>query len=175
MFAAKVMPTGRSPTAEAHQPTAIITPTAAPVAGHGHLPCSGSRGPRSSQTAPASASAAITIQAGSPVRLARVGAPPSAVASVGFWSSARTGDSTPTPAVVAPIAKPRSTTQAPTAPSPTRYHVLPEQPPERIMPTPKRSPPTMFESQWSGRRGMSTKDSASRTSTPTIATSRARA
>ena len=94
--------------------------------------------------------------------------------SAGFCSAVRMGASRPTPAVVAPMAKPTSTTHAPTAPSPTRYQVLPEQPPERIMPTPKSRPPTMFDTQRSGRRGMATSPSASIACTPTIATSRAR-
>src|SRR5262245_58046732 len=128
------MPTGRSPKLDAHQPAAISTPTAAPVRGQRHLPCSGSRGARRSQTTPAAASTAITTQGESPSTLARVGAPPSDPVSTGRCSIARTGDSTPTPAVVAPIAKPSSTTQAPIAPSPTRYQVLPEQPPERTIP-----------------------------------------
>src|SRR5262245_5056651 len=141
------MPTGRSPKLEAHHPTAIITPTAMPVSVHGHLACSGSPRARHIHTPAISASIAITIHGESPVTLASVGAPPSVVVSAGRCSARRTGSSTPTPTVVAPMAKPTSTTQAPTAPSPTRYQVLPEHPPERIMPKPNSKPPTTFDAQ----------------------------
>ncbi len=138
------------------------------------MPCSGSRRPRISQIPIPIASPAITIHGESPATLASVGAAPSPIVIAGFCSAVRSGASSPTPAVVAPMAKPTSTTQAPTAPSPTRYQVLPEQPPDRIMPTPKNRPPVMFDTQRSGRRGMSMSPSASITCTPTIATSRAR-
>src|SRR5437867_2075136 len=37
VLAANVIPTGRSPKVEAHQPTVIMTPTAPPVSGQRHL------------------------------------------------------------------------------------------------------------------------------------------
>src|SRR5712692_5881597 len=131
------MPVGRSPKLDAHQPTVIITPTAAPVAGQCHLPCSGSPRARASQRPTPTSSTAITTQGGTPSTLYSVGASPPPSATVVVCSDTRSGDSAPARAAVAPMAKPSSTTQAPMAPSPTRYHVLPEQPPERIMPKPK--------------------------------------
>src|SRR5262245_26162605 len=125
----------------------MSAPTATPVAGHAHLPCSGSPRPRASQRPAASASTAITIHGERPSAEASVGAAPFAAVSAGRWRVARSGDSTPTLAVVAPTANPISTTHAPIAPSPTRYHVLPEQPPARIIPTPNASPPTRFATQ----------------------------
>jgi hypothetical protein len=71
------------------------------------------------------------------------------------------------------MANPSRITQAPTAPSPTRYHVLPEQPPERIMPTPKSAPPTRLDSQWSWRTGISASSKLRMTWTPAMATRRA--
>ncbi len=115
----------------------------------------------------------MTIHGDSPSAEASVGAPPSGPVIAGRWSAERTGASTPTLAVVAPIAKPSSTTHAPIAPSPVRYHVLPEQPPDRIMPTPKARPPTTLASQWNGRSGMSTSPVAISAWTPIIATSSA--
>src|SRR5262249_18479760 len=143
------MPTGRSPKVDVHQPTATSTPTATPVRGHGHFPCSGSRAPREIHVPPAAARTAITIHGESPSALATVGEPPLACAIVrpGAASAARTGASTPTVVAVAPIANPSSTTHAPIAPSPTRYHVLPEQPPDRIMPTPNSAPPSRLAAQ----------------------------
>ena len=52
--------------------------------------------------------------------------------------------------------------------------VLPEQPPERIMPTPKSAPPTRLDSQWSWRSGMSTSSKVRMIWTPAMATMRAR-
>ena len=134
----------------------------------------GSRRPRMTQTPNTTASTALTLHRESPATLPSVGAAPTPIVSAGFCRAVRIGASSPTPAVVAPLAQPTSTTPAPTAPSPTRYQVLPEQPPERIMPAPKSRPPTMLDTQRRGRRGISTSPSASITCTPTIATSRAR-
>src|SRR5687768_4026063 len=107
------MPTGRPPSDDAHHPAATITPTARPVAGHDHLPCSGSLAPRRSQSTAATASTAMTIHGDSPSAEASVGAPPSGPVIAGRWSAERTGASTPTLAVVAPTAKPSTTTHAP--------------------------------------------------------------
>src|SRR6516164_5006027 len=133
------MPTGRSPRLDAHQPTVIITPTAAPVIGHRHLPCWGSPRPRQNQTIAQTASTAMMIHGERWVTLWRVGGDPSVVMAM-RWRAVRAGASTPTPTIVAPIANPRRITPAPIAPSPRRYQVLPEQPPEMIMPTPKSTP-----------------------------------
>src|SRR3970282_850170 len=57
---AKVIPAGASPKDDVHQPSAISTPTAMPVAGHGHFPCSGSPPPRHRKTTTTSPSTAIT-------------------------------------------------------------------------------------------------------------------
>src|SRR5262245_61713245 len=106
VFAANVMPTGRSAKLDAHQPTAIITPTARPVAGHGHLLCSGSPRDRRIHHAATTASTPITIQGEIPVTFASVGALPSASVSPYRWRARRSGSSTPTPTVVAPMANP---------------------------------------------------------------------
>src|SRR5215472_4328836 len=116
----------------------------------------------------------MTTHGETPSTLARVGGA-SAIVIVGACSDARSGPSTPRRTVVAPRAKPRRITSAPTAPSPTRYHVLPEQPPASTMPAPNTRPPVTLDSQWKGRTGISTRPEADSACTPTMATRRARA
>src|SRR5215470_10934772 len=166
------MPTGRSTTLEVHQPAAIRSPTATPVTGHGHLPSWSDPRDRKIQRAPAIHRIAMTTHGETPSTLARVGGA-SAIVRVGACSDARSGPSTPRRTVVAPRAKPRRITTAPTAPSPTRYHVLPEQPPASTMPAPNTRPPVTLDSQWKGRTGISTRPEADSACTPTMATRRA--
>jgi hypothetical protein len=114
----------------------------------------------------------MTIQGERPSHEARVGgASPDRIS--GRCSHSRAPASAPTLAVVAPIAKPSRITHAPTAPSPIRYHVLPEQPPDSTMPTPKTRPPITFASQRKGRTGIWTRPAAMSRCAPTTATSSA--
>src|ERR1700730_16460994 len=114
-------------------------PAATPAAGQGHLRCGGSPGALATQIAPAIASTTMTSQGETPRTLARVGEAPATV-TAGAWSDARTGARNPSRVAVAPRAKPSRMIHAPTAPSPVRYQVLPEQPPPSIIPAPKMSP-----------------------------------
>src|SRR5215471_18472044 len=168
------MPTGRSTTLEVHQPAAMSRPTALPVTCHGHLPGWSDPRDRKIQRAPTTQRSAMTSHGEIPRTLASVGEP-SFTVMVGACSDARSGPITPRRSVVAPRAKPRRITTAPTAPSPTRYHVLPEQPPASTMPAPNTRPPVTLESQWKGRTGISTRPEADSACTPTMATRRASA
>src|SRR5215475_7842027 len=168
------MPTGRSTTLEVHQPAAMSRPTALPVTCHGHLPGWSDPRDRKIQRAPTTQRSAMTSHGEIPRAVASVGEV-SFTVMVGTCSDARSGPSTPRRTVVAPRAKPRRITTAPTAPSPTRYHVLPEQPPASTMPAPNTRPPVTFDSQWKGRTGTSTRPEADSACTPAMATRRARA
>src|SRR5215510_11978956 len=168
------MPTGRSTTLEVHQPAAMSRPTALPVTCHGHLPGWSDPRDRRIQRAPTTHRSAMTSHGEIPRAVARVGGA-SFTVMAGAWSDARSGPSAPSLTVVAPRAKPSRMTTAPTAPSPTRYHVLPEQPPASTMPAPNTRPPVTFDSQWKGRTGTSTRPEADSACTPAMATRRARA
>src|SRR5499433_1308912 len=168
------MPTGRSTTLEVHQPAAMSRPTALPVTCHGHLPGWWDPRDRKIQRAPTTQRRAMTSHGEIPRTVASVGEA-SFTVMVGACSDARSGPSTPRRTVVAPRAKPRRITTAPTAPSLTRYHVLPEQPPASTMPAPNTRPPVTFDSQWKGRTGTSTRPEADSACTPAMATRRARA